>query len=122
MSLVSLIACAFAGTAAAATTQVGIYVYDQAMVPNSFDTRQNKIERNTILGTLGDGILCANSNDLVRDNILTGSGGVYGLYVDGQYYTPTLLRIERNIVKGYSKPIVLSNAGSNVQQVTNWFI
>ena len=105
-----------------ATTQVGVYVYDQAMAPNSFDTKQNRILRNTILGTLGDGILCANSNDLVQDNILSGSGGVYGIYVDGRYYKPTLLRIERNIVKGYSSPVVLSNAGSNVQQVTNWFI
>ena len=101
--------------------QVGIYVYDVAQVPNSFDTKQNKIERNTVLGTLDDGIVCANSNDLVRDNIITGSG-VYGFYVDGRYYTPTLLRIERNIVKGYSTPVSLYMAGSSVQQVTNWFI
>ena len=70
--------------------------------PNSFDTKQNKIERNTVLGTLDDGIVCANSNYLVRDNIVSGSAGVHGLYVEGRHYTPNLIRFERNIVKGYS--------------------
>ena len=105
-----------------ATTQVGVYLYDQAIEPNAFDTQLNKIERNTILGTFAVGILCGNSNDLVRDNILSCSGSNYGLYVDGRYYAPEQVLFERNIVKGFNKHIDLYLAGSNVGQVNNWYL
>lgn len=105
-----------------ATDQVGVYVYDQAIQPNAFDTKPNKIERNTVLGTIGVGILCGNSNDLVRDNILSCSGSRYGLYVDGRYYTPEQVLFERNIVRGFSKYIDFYLAGTNVDQVSNWYI
>jgi len=105
-----------------ATDQVGIYVYDQAIEPNAFDTKPNRIERNTVLGTIGVGILCANSNDLVRDNVLSCSGSRYGLYVDGRYYTPEQVLFERNIVRGFSKYIDFYLAGSNVSQLNNWYL
>ncbi len=95
----------------------GFYVYETTSAPTTA-TAVNKILRNKIFDN-SIGIALLVSNDLVQDNIISGSG-TSGVWIRSGYWTPDQVTLERNIIKGYTPSIKTAVPRANITQANNF--
>ncbi len=98
------------------STTAGFYVYETTSAPTTA-TAVNKILRNKVFDS-AVGVAVLVSNDLVQDNIISGSG-TNGVWIRSDYWAPGQVSVARNIFKGYTTPVKIVVSYPGITQTSN---